>query len=210
MCGIYYAFFSIITLFIIGIISIVYNKNSVAFKSAIIAILVVLGSVLVNLSPNIYYRISEGVNKQVAQRSPIESEVYGLRMTQMLLPIWGHKNSMMANINHRYQQQIVVTEATSSALGVISGFGFILLLLISIFGSDSIVDTRLRVLSKINLALVVFTTIGGIGVVFAMVVTPQFRGLNRASVFIAFFSLLTLIFLIQALIDEKFKSSKCS
>ena len=44
-----------------------------------------------------------------------------------------------------------------------------------------------------------YTTVGGFGVIFAYFITPQFRGLNRLSVFIAFISILFLWELIRDL-----------
>lgn len=203
MCGVYYAFFGIFTIGLTGLIGSVQQKNLTFLRKSIVAILIITTGVFVNLAPTIGYRAVEGTNTVVGQRSPIESEIYGLRMTQLMLPIWGHHSAKMANITHRYQEHIVVTEATSSALGVITGAGFIFLLGAVFFGRSLSGDPRIEILAKLNLASFLFATVAGIGLLFALAVMPEFRGLNRISIFIGFFSLLGVMILIQAWLDNR-------
>ncbi|WP_323630581.1 hypothetical protein, partial [Escherichia coli] len=43
-----------------------------------------------HILPNVLYRWQNGVNTQVAKRQPIELDIYGLRLMQMLTPVPGH------------------------------------------------------------------------------------------------------------------------
>jgi phosphoglycerol transferase len=123
-------------------------------------------------------------------------------MTQLLIPIWGHKNEILSKFGRNFHDHIMVTEATSSALGFTAGVGFIILLTVIFIGNSLRVDNRIKILAKLNLAAVLFATVGGLGVVFALLVTPQFRGLNRVSIFIGFFSLLAVLILIEAVLNR--------
>jgi phosphoglycerol transferase len=208
MCGIYFAFFGILIIGLTGLIGTIQLKKYSILRNSIIAISIITIGVFVNLAPSIWYRTVEGINPEIAQRSPIESEMYGLRMTQLLLPIEGHNSSGFAKITRKYQGNINITEATSSALGIISGIGFIFLLGVILFGRNTLNDDRINVLAKLNLASFLFATIGGAGVLFALIVMPEFRGLNRISVYVGFFSLLGLLVLIQTVIDNLYARTR--
>lgn len=202
-CGIYYAFFSILFLSLVGLSSFGEKKHRQIFFAACQAVAMITLVVLINLIPTFVLHLSLGTNELVAKRSVIESEIYGLRMTQMLLPIWGHQNSFMALINHKYQDHIVITEATSSALGLVGSIGFILLLIRTFFyPHKSLNSWRLGYLAKLNLFAYLYSTVGGLGVIFAFVVMPEFRALNRISIFIAYFSLLGLFIFLQSNLDR--------
>ena len=208
MCGVYYAFFSLIFIFVAGILGWITIRKNFILKNTLLACTTIIVVVLLSLLPNIIYRIHEGVNFTVAQRGFFESEIYGLRITQLLLPIWGHRNEFLANLNHRYQDHLLITEATSSALGIIASVGFISLIAISIFGFNIKKHHSLMVLAKLNLVAILFTTIGGFGILFALLVTPQFRGLNRISIFVAFFSLVAFGIFLQQTINYLSRKKK--
>ncbi len=197
MCGIYYAFFSILIFSLLGIIGYLRNKDLVIIKNTVIGVFVILLAALSNLIPSLYYRFIEGPNLMVAQRSFIESELYGLKLIQLVLPIWGHSSALFARLNHKYQEQILITEATSSALGVLATIGFFYLLISLIIRLRPSLDERLEVLSRINLFAFLIGTVGGLGGIFAFFITPEFRGLNRISIFIAFFSLFALAIILD-------------
>ena len=204
MCGIYYAFFSLILFFILSISSYIDQKRIVVLKNTAIGCTIIIISVLINLLPSLIYRYSDGTNSMVAQRSFIESEIYGLKLIQLILPIWGHTSQGFAALNHRYQDAIFITEATSSALGLLGSVGFLILLFYSLLGLSLASEARLRVLARLNIFAFLFATVGGLGAAFAFFVMPDFRGLNRISIFISFFSLLAVAILLQHYLSHFF------
>lgn len=189
--GIYYAFFGIFLILTAGLVGAAQERSIRTLRRALLAAAVVTGGVFVNLSPYIAYRISEDANPEVAKRLPIETERYGLRAAQMLLPVEGHRVPEIAEFTAQHQRTFPSTEASSSALGVVASAGFLLLVVFALLGRWG-GDLRVAVLARMNLALFCFTAIGGFAMLFAMLVTPQFRGINRASVVIGFMSLLGL------------------
>lgn len=201
--GVYYAFFGIFLLLTAGLMGAMQERSFRTLQRAVLAAAVVIGSVFVNLSPYIAYRISEGANPEIGKRVVIETEIYGLKAAQMLLPVQGHQVPEMAEFTAQYQRAFPVTEASSSALGVVTSAGFSLLVVFALLGRWE-GDPRVALLARMNLALFCFAAVGGFAIMFAMLVTPQFRGINRASIVIAFMSLLGLfIWLQQAWKDRK-------
>lgn len=191
--GIYYAFFGLVLIFVTGMIGTVEEKSWLYSRRASTAIVFIIAGVLINLGPSLAHNWQEGKNPEVATRSPTESELYGLRLGQLLLPIWGHQNSTIANFSRKYHESVKpITEAPSSALGLIGSLGFLLLFAALLFNKLFFTDKRIHVLARLNLVLFSFAVIGGFGVLFAILVTPQLRGTNRASIYIAFISILAL------------------
>jgi len=166
--GVYYAFFAMILLLLTGLLGTVAERQAAYLKRAVLAILIVAGSVLVNIAPNLAYQAKEGANAQVARRGPLESEIYGMRAAQLLLPIWGHRNPRMAQVGRTYHDALrPITEAPSSALGLVGGAGFLLLFGYLFFGRAE-ADRRVTTLAKMNLALFSFAAVGGFAVLFAL------------------------------------------
>jgi phosphoglycerol transferase len=62
--------------------------------------------------------------------------------------------------------------------------------------------TKINQISALNLAAVLLGTIGGIGAIISYAGFPQIRGYNRISVFIAFFSILAVILLMDYIIHK--------
>jgi phosphoglycerol transferase len=207
-CGIYYSFFTVLFIFFLGCLNFINLKSKNITKNLLISLLLVLFSVFVNLLPSIFYQHHEGKNFQVAQRAVSEADLYGMRISQLLLPIPDHQIQRVANFSHRYSNGISKTEAISSALGVIVSIGFIYLLYIAVMRKSIFKDIRVELLSKLNLLSILFATVGGLGVLFSLFITSEFRGLNRISIFIAFFSLITFLLGFQKLIESNKKKSR--
>lgn len=197
--GVYYAFFGIVLIFITGLIGSLEKKSWIHLRNSAVAIAIIVSGVLINLGPSMVHNWIEGKNPEVASRSPIESEIYGLRAAQLMLPIWGHQNPGVAAFARKYHDSVKpITEAHSSALGLIASAGFILLLAILLLGKTITDDKRLEILAKLNFTLFSFAVVGGLGVIFAFVITPQLRGTNRASIYIAFISILALFLFLKS------------
>ena len=71
---------------------------------------VILAVSLVQLAPTIVYRVANGTNEEVAKRYWFESENYSLRLTQLLLPVDGHRIDALASRKAEYTEQIPQNE----------------------------------------------------------------------------------------------------
>lgn len=203
--GVYYAFFSCFFITIASVSAFIYNKDKRIFLSALILITLISSSVFLNILPSIIYNIKYGINEEVGFRNPGESEIFGLKIIHLLLPIQEHRFPLLKKLVSNYIEANppLQNENSGAALGIIASLGFLSLLFSSIFTrfktetkntSPSIYDQ----LALLNISAVLFATIGGFSSIFALLVSPQIRGVNRISIFIAFFSLLAVALFVDS------------
>jgi phosphoglycerol transferase len=203
--GVYYALFGIIILASAGILSAVRSGHLYGtLKAALLSAAVVAG-VGLNIAPNLLGNLSQGPNPEVAKRSPIESEVYGLKVMQLLMPRADHRSSQLRDGAQRYNAAAPLSnENVTSSLGAIGSAGFMLALLVVALAPARLeVNDRLRLLAAITFVLFMFATIGGLGALFAIAVSPSIRGWNRASIFIACGAVLFFFIALQTLLEKK-------
>lgn len=202
---IYYPFFSCFFLIIAGITSAMYYRNRIPLIISILLVSIVMIAVFINVSPTIIYHIENGNNPQVAARLPQESEIFGLKIIQLLLPIDIHRVPFMAAVTMRYFSTAPLpNEGTALSLGIVIGFGF-LILIGWIFYRGS--EDRLNALSLLNLSGLLLGGIGGFGTIIAYLGFPEIRCYDRISIFIAFFSMAALMVILD-ISREKYKNKR--
>jgi len=150
---------------------------------------VLLAVSIAQLAPTLVYRAANGSNDQVAQRYTFESEVYSLKLTQLVLPLDNHRIDALARLKKRYTDRFPPNDASAATLGVVGTAGLAWLFAVVLGG---LVGRRApdRHLALATLTLVAFllATTGGAGTLLS-VVFAQIRAWNRLSIFIAFFAL---------------------
>lgn len=190
--GVYYAFFTCIVL---AVAAIVQSAHQASLRPAVRAaafIGVIVLCVALQLIPTQLLNRESGSNPSVAKRALIESEIYSLRMAQMLLPVPDHRVSILAKIRARYDAESTpVNENGTATLGALASAGFLMGLLILCV---PVVRQRFhptqQLCAVLLLALFLYATMGGLGSLFALLASPQIRALNRISPYIALFSLI--------------------
>jgi phosphoglycerol transferase len=174
-------------------------------RQALVAGGAVVGAIaavsLVQLAPTIVYHLRHGGNDEVAHRYWFESEVYGLKLTNLVLPIEHHRIGPIARAREDYVRQIPQSEARVSSLGLVGAVGFLWLLGVALAACVG-VGRRFRLglhggLAAVTLAAFLASTTGGLSTLFG-VIWPQIRAWSRISVFIAFFSLIAVALLFAA------------
>ena len=55
-----------------------------------------------NLAPSIVYPLQHGKNAYVAQRKPFETELYSLKLMDLVLPVNGHRIEFLNQFQRRY------------------------------------------------------------------------------------------------------------
>jgi phosphoglycerol transferase len=197
--GAYLSFFSYFLIISVGIYTSNKRKNFRPIFTSLALCLVIGVIFIANLVPSIIYRYHNG-KVIVAERNLNEAEVYGLKLTQLIFPIDEHRNRFLAEFKSRYSNSApLVNENHDAALGFIASFGFLSLLALALYKSEafSLDSTEqdlqiLGILSLLNITAFLLATIGGVGAVFAYIVSPQIRGYNRISIFISLFSLIAI------------------
>ena len=198
-CGVYYPHFFCFLLLVAGVFS-SWNRRSVApLLAALVLTGVVAGAVLINHLPSIMYQRTRG-SASMGIRSVGDVEIMGLKITQLLLPIGGHRYEKFAALKNRYNLGPLINENDTSSLGIVGSIGF--LVLIGAIFSRRQLPGLIDALSRLNIAAVLLGTIGGFSALFALLVSPQVRAYTRISVFIAFFSLIVVAWLLDTLVKK--------
>ncbi len=191
--GVYYAAFGAIVLCVSGLLgALVLRENRILLCGAGAAIAVVAG-VVVNVAPNLWYEWEFGPNPEGARRIPAESERFGLKLTQMVLPAAWHRVAPLRDVAQRYRREFpLVNENESASLGMVGSVG-LFLSVAAVFWSAAgrRVDQRMVFLGLLSLGLFLVATVGGAGVLFALLVSPMIRAWNRVSIFVAFSAIAT-------------------
>lgn len=203
--GVYYALFGAIIIALSGVLSAFRSNNLHGIKKAALLCTAIVAGILINLAPNLVGNLRDGRNAEVAQRLPVESEIYGLKMMQLIMPRPEHRIPYLAELTNRYNRASpLINENATSSIGVIGATGFMLILLfVALMPARSLADERLRLLAATTFVLFLFATIGGLGALFAMLVSPSIRGWNRASIYIACGSILFFFIALQILMQRK-------
>jgi phosphoglycerol transferase len=192
--GVYYAAFACLLLLAAGGMAALRASQlaPMALPAGLIGV-ILIGSVLTLVPNAIYWRV-HGKNPQVAHRVASESELYGLTISQLVLPITGHRIEALAAGKAEYNgSMLLVTENDEASLGLVGTLGFLVLLGCLLLRDRTALPTGLDRLASLNLAAVLLATIGGFGSLIAVTLTPSIRGYNRISVFIAFFALFAVV-----------------
>lgn len=195
--GIYYAFFGAIVLLVCGVAS---SFKTVTFRplrnSLLFCVLIFSGCVL-NLLPSIVYRQTHAVNHEVAQRVPLQTEVYSLKIMTLLLPQPDHRVEVLRSFTAMYNSTFPLANTTAS-LGIVGVIGFLTILL-SVGASlvQKPVGPAFGVAAIVVVSLLLISTVGGFNVLFAILVTPLIRGWDRISIFIEFGSILAFCLLLD-------------
>lgn len=153
---------------------------------------------LANLAPGLLYRVSVGPNTALAVRTPWESQVYSLSLTQMLLPIPGHRLSAFASARETFANYSVVKGEGGIELGLLFSLGFIgglAALVIWVLRPQAAHGPRTRFARGASvgmLAAFLLATYGGVSALIAYYGSPQIRAWGRIVPFIAFFSAILL------------------
>jgi len=140
-----------------------------------------------------------GSNTEAGKRTPVEAEIYGLKMTHLLLPIEGHRLEFLRNARQTYDRSTASYEGVTASLGTVGDLGVIFLLGWLFCSPQRWTDAELiSALAVLTLSAVLLGTVGGLGTIFNFLVSPQIRAYNRISVYIAFFSLFAVALLLDA------------
>jgi phosphoglycerol transferase len=211
--GLYYAVFALLLLLAGSLLALLAGRGWGVALSGVLAATLVAATLAVNLAPSLSYRSPHGANVTI-KRTTIEADQFGLRLTDLLLPVQQHRFGPLSHINQHYTEATATgyCEACFENLGAVGSAGFLWLAVVAlasiagVAGTASVLKRRANRLvssayrpAALGVALCfVLATIGGIASLIAFFVTRDIRGWNRISLFIAFFSLYAVALLLDA------------
>jgi phosphoglycerol transferase len=201
-CSGYYAVFTVLLVALAAVLRFVVRREGQALVAGGAVVAAITAVSLVQLAPTIVYRAANGANDEVAKRYWFESENYSLRLTNLLLPVDGHRIDRLARLKAEYVEKTPQTEARSATLGIVGSLGFLWLVgiaLAAVAGAGRRYTLGLHAgLAALTVGAVLTATTGGFSTLIA-VAWPQIRAWNRLSTFIAFFSLVAVALLLGRL-----------
>jgi hypothetical protein len=190
----YNAFFGVCFLVVAALLRLLRRGDLRGTFAAAVLAIVVVSSFGLGLLPNTLYVMKHG-RTSVAQRTPTESEIYGLTLIQLLAPVTNHRIAALANWKDHFRSRaVLVNENDTATLGIVGTIGAVALFLCLFWARC---PDEIFALSALNLSAFLLGTIGGLGAIFSFVVSPQLRGFNRISVFISFFCIAGLLLLLD-------------
>lgn len=207
LTGIYYAFFMCFFLCVVILCKIL-NGEGRKILQPLFSIGVIVGTLLIGAIPNLLYWAQNGKSPALAKGGE-GAEIYGLKIIQLLLPIKGHRREVLMRLRNLYDSAYpLVNENGSASLGLFMALGFILLCLVLFVGRKRLKEQgNLRIAATLNLAAVLFGTIGGFAVILSFI-TGSIRCYNRFSIFIAMFSLIAIDTVLQWIWEKWFQGRK--
>lgn len=209
---IYFAFFLLIVMGIALLFNMIRNKTwKTLIHEGIIVYITGIIAFSANIIPKLLYGIIHGSNDIAGIRIPMEAELYGMKIIQLLLPVTYSRKQRMAQMTAQYTASgVSVSENVLSSLGIIASVAFLFLcgwLIYSFISKNNKSDNAgtLDFFAMSILTLVLFCTVGGFGTLFNYLITPQIRAYNRASILISCISLAAMAMIISK-VNNKFLS----
>ena len=204
----YYAVFTIVILAIGMVLSSLRARNWRPIKVGAIIIVLIGGMVFVNYSPSLVYQRIHGADSQVSERQPAESELYSLRLIQLLLPGSFERIPALASPDIEYDQLNVLPqddEGITATLGLVGAVGFVWLLVVAGIGvlgarTGPLVNRLTRDTSVAAVIALLLGTLGGLSALIAYLIWPQIRAWARISPFISFFAFIAVGVLLDAFV----------
>jgi len=187
--GVYFALFGAFTGMVCGLAG---SARRRAWRPTLVAIAVgasITAGVLVNVAPNLAYALKHGKNPEVAQRSPVATEILSLKVMHLVIPHQLHRIEPVRDFAQRYASSFPLSN-TVSYVGLVGLFGLVLLgtaFVRAMAGQP--IDQRMALLVLLTGTSLMVITVGGLNVLFAMFISPMIRGWDRFSIFIAFYAI---------------------
>jgi phosphoglycerol transferase len=203
--GLYYAFFTAVLVTIAAVVTAATRRRGAILLSGLAATAAIGAVVVVNVAPSLVHSAANGANEEPVVRSADESERFGLKLMQLLLPVDGHRLEPLARRAQLYEENTTTPAnaiESGQTLGLVGDVGFIALLFAALAGAVAGARWQppalLRNASLPTLVALLFGITTGFATLFAYAVTPKFHAPGRISIVIAFFSLLAVGVLLDA------------
>jgi hypothetical protein len=131
--GLYYAVFAILLLLCGAALALLSGRGAFPALSGVAAAALIALTLAANISPTLSYRAAHGANAAI-KRTTIEADQFGLRLSDLLLPVQAHRLGPLSKVNQRYIEATSTgyCEACYENLGVVGSVGFLWLALVAL------------------------------------------------------------------------------
>jgi hypothetical protein len=197
LCYVYYSFFACMLLTIAAPIGWLRTGSSRLARRAAVVILLVAAETAIQMVPSVVYWHRHGPNSELAYKAPSDTDVYGLKLRHLLLPIGDHPVPAFRRISAKVWAAAFPgeNENASARLGTAGALGFLALLGLVLGRAAGLRPSRdedLDGAAALTLSTILVAVVGGYGSFFSVFVSPEIRAYNRVVVFLSFFSVFAL------------------
>ena len=120
----YFAIFTLILIVLVAVIRFIAVPRRATLVDPVVALAFSGAAFVLMLAPTLLYRYAHGTNELVARRPPQQSEEFGLKLAQLLLPINDHRIGSFSRKAHEYATTApLLGEGKGSPLGLLLGIG---------------------------------------------------------------------------------------
>lgn len=192
----YYAVFFLLLLALVTVIRMLSRGSWRVAWASLLAGGSVLAVALLTGIPQVIQRLQIGGNQEVAHRPRTDSDLYALRLTDLIAPIPGHRLPFLDHLGQAFRNTLVRGEEGLS-LGFALLTGLALLIVVAVarrwpekFGERAGTSRITLATNAAVLAAMCFLigTVGGLGGAIASIGYTQIRSWNRISIFLSFFA----------------------
>jgi phosphoglycerol transferase len=137
------------------------------------------------------------------------AEMFPLKLTQLLLPVQGHRWGFLADLRHMYDAANPLNnENSTTTLGFVGGFGVVACVALALVPNTRVRMGRVGKVGLLTLMAILFASMGGLSSLISTIsvviqgpnaMLAQARGWDRIVVFIGFFAYFTAFWLLQRL-----------
>lgn len=193
----YYVAFAGIFVLAAGVFGWLRSRRFGVLLSAVVLGLVMGATLLVQYSPSLAYRLANGTNYDVGQRYQGETELYPLKLTDLLLPVPGHPIGALAQLRERYSNfpsrgQVGLALGIAGSTGLLLGLAGFVAAAAGRSGGDRPrgwrLAGRLRPIGYLALVGLGVGMLGGGSTILGFIVGPYLRAWDRIAIAIAFFA----------------------
>lgn len=184
----YYPFFSCFFIIVAGLYSWLSKGYFKSFLSSCAVILHIVGAVVLVLLPY-FNSVSKYGNPVEIEKHPVlQGELYALKITRLFFPIKETGIARLDELFSFYANDALLQTETSEYIGILAIIGFVVLIGV-LMSAGRIKDKALNMMPVLLLAGICLSVMGGLGMIFNLLVFGMVRCYNRISVYLAFICL---------------------
>ncbi|WP_088252570.1 hypothetical protein [Fimbriiglobus ruber] len=201
--GIYYAFYGCALLAAAGCYGWVVTKTWKVAAAAGILISIIVAILLVYGADTFIYQYNNGYNTAAHARNPEDAEFYGLKFSQLVMPVQRHNSLYLHRLRSAFDSPIrpLENENQMATLGLVGTAGLLVLLVVGVLPERR--PAGFAAPATLTLIAILLGTVGGFGSVFNFLVTSQIRAYNRISIYIAFLAIYAVVRLLDGVLSNR-------
>lgn len=205
MSDLYYTYFSLLIMVCVVIIKLIQTHNMKGIKPFLCSL---ISSILGLATCFVVWFCSRGNINSIStmdNRNLYDLEIYGLKISSLIMPVKGHLFPLFNKFTENYVNSTPFNEeGVFAALGLVGAIGLIVSI-IAVLINDKKKENIIAKCGTVNLIIIIIAVNAGLSVIIAQLVTHAIRCYNRLSIYIAFYSFLTIGLLLNEVIKKSNK-----